>query len=293
MKFSLIMATIGRTFEVEDFIKSLLAQKYKNYELIVLDQNSHRKIEKIIEKYTSSMSIKYIRSNEKGLSLNRNKGLKVAEGDIVAFPDDDCEYSDDILEEVKKIFESHLELDIISTKTLEKGKNYGIGEMKKKDCNISQSNILETVKSITIFIKIKKGSIKFDELLGAGKEFGSGEETDYILKHLHQGYRGRFFSDLVVYHPAKRGNYNNLEREYKYALGFGALCKKESIHRKNFIFFIIFIKKTYRNLFGILISKHRKYHYTLFRGKVIGFIKYRNRRINEVTILGESSFRKK
>lgn len=39
MKFSLIMATCGRRDDILDLLKSLEQQTYKNFELIVVDQN--------------------------------------------------------------------------------------------------------------------------------------------------------------------------------------------------------------------------------------------------------------
>ncbi len=37
MKFSLILATLGRDKEVTNFLESLKNQSYKNFELIVVD----------------------------------------------------------------------------------------------------------------------------------------------------------------------------------------------------------------------------------------------------------------
>ena len=104
MKFSLITATLGRVAEIENLLISLSKQTYKDFELILVDQNSHRFIEEIVRRYESIISIIYIRSNRRGLSYNRNIGLDVATGEIVGFPDDDCTYSKNVLEDVKNSF---------------------------------------------------------------------------------------------------------------------------------------------------------------------------------------------
>ncbi len=275
MKFSLIMATLGRIQEIEDFIKSLLIQEYEDYELIIVDQNEHMLVKEIVESYKNEINIKYIRSDVKGISVNRNIGLKVATGDILAFPDDDCEYSPELLKNIILKFKNSKELDIVSVNTLEKGKNYGIGKMPDRNCELLLSNILETVKSITVFLKNNRiKDLLFDERLGAGKKYGSGEETDFLLHCLHIGLVGRYFPELVVYHPAKKGDYLNTEREFKYALGFGALCRKEIFIRKNYMFILIFIKKTYKNFLGSFFSRNREYHYTILKGKLLGLLNY-------------------
>ena len=38
-RISLVMATLGRVREIEDFVQSLTSQTYKDYELIIVDQN--------------------------------------------------------------------------------------------------------------------------------------------------------------------------------------------------------------------------------------------------------------
>ena len=41
MKYSLIMPTINRTKEVLEILESLATQEYRNFELIVVDQNEN------------------------------------------------------------------------------------------------------------------------------------------------------------------------------------------------------------------------------------------------------------
>ena len=94
------MPTINVTTELDLFLKSLKAQTYKNFELIVVDQNEGYDVFEIVKNYEEDFKIKYVRSDEKGLSLNRNRGLVLMEGEIAGFPDDDCEYQPDTLEKV-------------------------------------------------------------------------------------------------------------------------------------------------------------------------------------------------
>ena len=103
MKVSLVMPTINVTTELELFLKSLRTQTYKDFELIVVDQNEGNEAFEIVKDYEEEFKIKYAKSDEKGLSLNRNRGLVLMEGEIVGFPDDDCEYQPDTLKEKKII----------------------------------------------------------------------------------------------------------------------------------------------------------------------------------------------
>ena len=181
MKVSLIMPTINVTTELDLFLKSLKAQTYKDFELIVVDQNEGNEVFEIVKDYEEDFKIKYVKSDEKGLSLNRNRGLILMKGEIVGFPDDDCEYSPDTLEKVVEFFERKKNYRIYSCRTLERGKDYGTGVMEKKDTEITKDSVDTTVKSITFFVNYGKDDIiLFDENLGVGATFGSGEETDYV-----------------------------------------------------------------------------------------------------------------
>ena len=276
MKFSLIMPTINVTTELKLFLDSLKKQTYKNFELIVVDQNKDTRAYEIIKLYEEDFEIKYMKNNEIGLSVNRNKGLFMMSGDIAAFPDDDCEYSPDTLEKIVKYFEKNKDKKIYSCRTLEKGKDYGTGVMLDYSTEITKDNVAETVKSITFFVNYTFEDLElFDEDLGVGAYFGSGEETDYVLRLLHKGYKGNYYHEDIIFHPAKKGNYDDLERAKKYALGYGALVKKEVFERKNWKYLIKFIKKLLRNIAGMIVKKNKKYHCVVFEGRIEGFFKYK------------------
>ena len=276
MKVSLIMPTINVTEELDLFLKSLSEQTYKDFELIAIDQNTGNEAFEIIRKYEDDFEIKYMKSNQSGLSLNRNKGLIMMDGDIVGFPDDDCEYEKDTLEKVVAFFKENKDKRIYSCRTLERGKDYGTGIMLENNHELKVDNIDMTVKSITFFVNYSLEDITlFDENLGVGAYFGSGEETDYVLTLLHKGFKGNYFADDIIYHPAKKGNYDDLERAYKYALGYGALVKKEVKCRKNLFYIFKYWKKLFRNIGGMIVTKNRKYHWFVLKGRLRGYFRYK------------------
>lgn len=279
MKVSLIMPTINVTEELELFLQSLKEQTYRNFELIVLDQNEDSRAFSIIKKFEEEFEIKYGRSEQKGLSLNRNKGLIMMTGDIAGFPDDDCEYKSDTLEKAVDYFKKNREKRIYSCRTLERGKDYGTGTMLDYSTELTWKNVENTVKSITFFVNFSyEDIILFDENLGVGAYFGSGEETDYVLTLLHKGFKGSYFADDIIFHPAKKGNYDDLDKAYRYALGYGALAKKEIMGRGNFMYIFKYLKKLFRSIAGSVITKNRKYHRVVCEGRVKGFIRYKNQK---------------
>ncbi|WP_246198802.1 glycosyltransferase family 2 protein [Sodalinema gerasimenkoae] len=77
-------------------IASVLAQTYTDWELIVVDDGSTEAIEPLIAPYGSRL--RYIRQENQGVAVARNRGLEVARGEFIAFLDQDDWFEPDKLE---------------------------------------------------------------------------------------------------------------------------------------------------------------------------------------------------
>jgi glycosyltransferase involved in cell wall biosynthesis len=267
------MATINRTVEVELFCESLKLQTYGNYELIIVDQNEGDAVFKIYEKYRQYYSIRYIKSAVKGLSYNRNIGLKQATGDIIAFPDDDCEYQPNTLElAFGAITDKNLDYFIFNS--VDKN-NLSMPGYSRKIFYMKKSKYFSVGVSYTLFIKKKLiNGFKFDLRLGCGADFGSGEETDLILFLIKLKAIGYYNGEYYIFHPYKplRGD---VARAYNYAEGYGALHRKAFSYYKYYDLIFPYIFSILKNIIGVLLTAHKKYHWYVLKGKLIGFIKYK------------------
>lgn len=86
---SVIVCTYNRVEYISLCIDSLLDQTFKDYKIVVIDNNSSDgTYELIVKKYHGK--IKIVKELNQGLSFARNCGLKNASGDIVAYIDDDA-----------------------------------------------------------------------------------------------------------------------------------------------------------------------------------------------------------
>lgn len=65
MLISLIMPTLNRYDDIYLLMDSLENQTYKNFELIVVDQNDNSKVKEIVDKYIDKLDIKYIKSSKR------------------------------------------------------------------------------------------------------------------------------------------------------------------------------------------------------------------------------------
>jgi glycosyltransferase involved in cell wall biosynthesis len=275
MKFSLIMATYGRSNEIENFLISLKNQTYKNFELIVIDQNEDDKAYKIIKKFENDINIIYLKVDFKGLSKARNYGLNYASGQIIAFPDDDCEYPNDLLENIKNFFENN-DFEIFCVLAVDKFKNkQSLGRWFKKSKKINIINFMRVCPSPCLFIRTKE-KLEFDENFGINSKFYSSEEMDLVFRLLKKGYKGYFERKIFIYHPYKE---DSKERAYYYGIGMGAFFRK---HLKNdFKLIFPFIENLIiRPIGGMILNVFRKEkflkNYYSFKGRWKGFLNYDN-----------------
>ncbi len=100
---SIITVVLNRKNTIEKTIKSVINQKYKNYELIIIDGGSSDGTMDIIKKYQNKIDL-IISKKDKGIYNAMNKGLKYAKGDIIGILNSDDVYTKNALELVRKYF---------------------------------------------------------------------------------------------------------------------------------------------------------------------------------------------
>ena len=86
-KVSVIIPAFNRSRMLCEAIDSVLQQDYDNFELIVVDDGSTDGTPEALRSYQDG--IIYIRQENKGVSVARNRGLEAASGDLIAFLDSD------------------------------------------------------------------------------------------------------------------------------------------------------------------------------------------------------------
>ncbi len=88
MKVSVIIPVYNRCELLKDAIESVFFQKYKNVEIIIVDDGSESDIHNCLKPYMSK--IKYIRLDKNyGVSHARNIGIENSSGEFIAFLDSD------------------------------------------------------------------------------------------------------------------------------------------------------------------------------------------------------------
>jgi len=88
-KFSVIIPVYNRPNELDELLETLTRQTFKDFEAIVVEDGSAIKSDKVVEKYSGLLDIKYFHKQNSGQGFTRNFGFEKASGAYFVIFDSD------------------------------------------------------------------------------------------------------------------------------------------------------------------------------------------------------------
>jgi glycosyltransferase involved in cell wall biosynthesis len=108
---SVVIPTYNRGKIIEETLKSVLNQTYKNIEIIIVDDGSQDNTYEIIKNYFPKL--KYFRQENLGVEAARKRGVKESSGDYINFLDDDDLMRKDKIEKQVRILDSRQDYGVV------------------------------------------------------------------------------------------------------------------------------------------------------------------------------------
>ncbi len=114
---SIVLPTYNRAHFLPQAAKSISAQTYQNWELIIIDDGSTDDTEDTVRVLSEYMGkkLKYIKQQNEGPASARNKGIIHAQGDFIAFFDSDDLWVADHIAQAIEAFSEFTVLDWVYT----------------------------------------------------------------------------------------------------------------------------------------------------------------------------------
>lgn len=112
-KVSVIIPTYNRAEKLHKSMESVLAQTYGDFELLIIDDGSTDSTAEVVSSFGDDR-IRYVKMAQNvGASAARNEGVRLAEGDWIAFHDSDDFWRPDKLQKQMDYMERNPEYDVI------------------------------------------------------------------------------------------------------------------------------------------------------------------------------------
>lgn len=204
---SLIIPVYNRPNEVRELLESLVLQRDKNFEVILVEDGSTEKSDFLLTEFSDRLKISYHYKTNSGPGTTRNYGCERATGDYFIFLDSDVilppQYTETIQKELKE----------------EKCDAFGGPDAAHPSFTLVQKAINYSMTSVltTGGIRGKKSSVEkfhprsfnmgisrtvFEKTKGfSGMRFG--EDIDLSIRIVKEGFNTRLFPDSFVYHKRR------------------------------------------------------------------------------------------
>ena len=91
---SIVLPTYNRAHTIQKSVDSLLAQTYRGFEIIIVDDGSKDDTRRLVDGWMKTESrIRYVRhARRRGANVARNTGVREATGEYIAFQDSDDQW---------------------------------------------------------------------------------------------------------------------------------------------------------------------------------------------------------
>ena len=199
---TIVVITRNRDSQLKRIFISLLMQTSFPREILVVDNASTDKTKAVALSFRNMLPIRYIYEPKIGIPYARNRALKEAKGEILAFIDDDCEATPTWVEEIVKAHKKYPKVAAIQGATISKPTKtittfwqtvYNLWLKANTDKN-GYLLVLDT-KNISFKLPIlHRLHLRFDE------QFQRGSDVDMAKQLLHKNQVIMYYPQASVYH---------------------------------------------------------------------------------------------
>jgi glycosyltransferase involved in cell wall biosynthesis len=223
-------------------IRSICDQSWAEWRLIVIGQGPNPGMARVVSQFSAKdPRVSYLHLDRMGCSVARNSALQVADTDILAFTDDDCEADRNWLATLAECFQADDQLGLAGGSLLAPGSVKGplsvCPELRVPEAVYDpardRGHAPEGFDFIGGNFALRRSIVTprvgvFDECLGPGARYGACDDTDYKLRLEAAGIRMRCTPRAIVKHTHGRrsGIKATFALSKSYALGQGAVAAK-------------------------------------------------------------------
>ncbi len=192
---SAIISTRARPAGAARAVESILRNRMALFEMIAVDQSEDDQTRSALARFCSDPRLRLLSAEPVGVAGGRNIGVRAAHGELLAFTDDDCTVAENWLDQVERSFERDPRIDIVLGNVLacryDRSAGFAQAYVRKEPFlgrGIRDKHRVEGIGAcMAIRRRLWDRFAGFDEMLGAGAAYKSGEDSDMIIHALLEG----------------------------------------------------------------------------------------------------------
>lgn len=112
-QISIIIPVYNCVSYLSEAVQSILDQKLPHFEVLIIDDGSSDGTAEILDKLESNPSIRIFRNRHQGVSITRNLGLKMAQGEYITFLDADDAYLENVIQPALDFMTHSDDIDVL------------------------------------------------------------------------------------------------------------------------------------------------------------------------------------
>lgn len=186
MRFSIIIPLYNKEGYVRRTLESVIAQTYKDFECIVVDDGSTDNSAAVCEEFSNSLTLslsnpfRLIKQANAGVAAARNNGVAASKGEYVCFLDADDWWEPTFLEEMDRLIEEYPDAGLYATNYVyyKPGKTHVALKIERGYLNYPQEYIKNLAMPVTSITTCMPRYV-FDEMGGFPVGIKLGE--DFLL----------------------------------------------------------------------------------------------------------------
>ena len=211
---SVVICTRNRPEDVATCLPTVLGCDYPQFKIILVDQSTNDATARQMPAFQSRCpALTYLPTTTVGKSIALDLGIAAAQGDLLAFTDDDCEVTGDWLRKIQAAFHTDPRADILFGPVLPSPALDGVADACVPSWSFSTARYLRRneVCGMGANMALRRrvltalpGPRLFDPILGPGASFPAGEEGDFVYRIRRTGAVAALRPELMLYHRAYR-----------------------------------------------------------------------------------------
>jgi glycosyltransferase involved in cell wall biosynthesis len=230
--FSIIIPTYNRENKLKKAIDSVLSQKFKNWEIVVIDNYSKDNTKKLVQSYKNEY-INFFRIKNYGvIAKSRNFGILKSKGKFIAFLDSDDIWTDEKLYECNKIIKINPDVKLIYhnmniKKSSEKIYSKKVEYFRALSKPIKNDLIINGPAFPTSSVVVDKKIFKKINCFNENKEFIAWEDFDAWIRLASKTSNFQEINKILGYLINDETSTNNARRQIKNIYTFKNLYLKK------------------------------------------------------------------